>query len=228
MADYDKVHQLLDQIGEERAKGRMYRRAFTAGFLLIFVIFFGNLYAKITGFDTDTFMVELQTQAATTVWPVYSAELKKVADDAMPALSNAMADEAANLLPKVSDKLKAEGEVFQANMAEYMKTSLDEAFVKEAESKQDDLKARFPRFTEDPDAYQELVERMQSSSRIWAQEQLDTTFESHVLLLQSINDTVQKLQVQAADEREKSGDRSMEDVLFLMSDIFNTRVAGEG
>ncbi len=228
MADFDKVHQLLDQIGEERAKGRMYRRAFTAGFLLIFVIFFGNLYAKITGFDTDTFMVELQSQAATTVWPVYSVELKKVADEAMPALSDAMAAEAANLLPKVSDRLKTEGEVFQTNMAEYMKQSLDKEFVAAAEAKQDELKARFPRFSEEPEAYEELVERMQSSSRLWAQTQLDTTFEKHVLLLQSINETVQELSLQAAEERETSGDRSMEDVLYLMSDIFNTRVAGEG
>ncbi len=228
MADFDKVHQLLDQIGEERAKGRMYRRAFTAGFLLIFVIFFGNLYAKITGFDTDVFMVELQTRAATTVWPVYSNELKKVADDALPALSNAMADEAANLLPKISERLTAEGEIFQNNMTEYMKESLDKQFVAAAETRKDDLQARFPRFSEDPDAYEELVQRLQSSSRLWAQEQLDTTFQQHVTLLESINQTVQKLQLQAADEREKSGDRSMEDVLFLMGDIFNTRVAGEG
>ena len=228
MADFDKVHQLLDQIGEERAKGRMHRRAFTAGFLLLFVIFFGNLYAKITGFDTDEFMVELQTQAATTVWPVYSRELKQVADEAMPALSDALANEAANLLPKVSDKVKAEGEVFQANMGSYMQESLDKEFLAAAEGRQGELKARFPRFSEDPDAYQELVERMQSSSRIWAQVQLDTTFEKHVLLLQSINETVQTLQLQVADERANTGDRFMEDVLFLMSEIFNTRVAGEG
>jgi hypothetical protein len=228
MADYDKVHQLLDQIGEERAKGRMHRRAFTAGFLLIFVIFFGNLYAKITGFDTDVFMVELQNQAATTVWPVYSTQLKGVADDAVPALSDAMAAEAANLLPKVSEKLKAEGDVFQTNMGEHMKASLDKQFVAAAESRKEDLKARFPRFSEDPDAYEELVVRMQTSSRLWAQEQLDTTFEKHIQLLQSINDTVQTLQLQANDERAKTGDRSMEDVLFLMSEIFNTRVAGEG
>jgi hypothetical protein len=228
MADFDKVHQLLDQIGEERAKGRMHRRAFTAGFLLIFVIFFGSMYSKITGFDTDLFMVELQSQAATTVWPVYSTQLKGVADDAIPALSAAMADEAADLLPKVSEKLKAEAVVFQNNMGEHMKNSLDKQFVAAAESQQDNLKARFPRFSEDPDAYQELVERMQSSSRLWAQEQLDTTFEKHVLLLQSINETVQTLQLQANDQRAKTGDRSMEDVLFLMSEIFNTRVAGEG
>ena len=228
MADYDKVHQLLDQIGEERAKSRMHRRAFTAGFLLIFVIFFGNLYAKITGFDTDVFMVELQSQAATTVWPVYSAQLKGVVDDAVPAISDAMKAEAAELLPKVSDKLKAEAEVFQLNMGEHMKASLDQQFLAAAEARQGDLKARFPRFSEDPDAYEELVVRMQTSSRLWAQEQLDTTFEKHVLLLQSINETVQTLQIQANDERVETGDRSMEDVLFLMSEIFNTRVAGEG
>jgi hypothetical protein len=228
MADFDKVHQLLDQIGEERAKGRMARRAFTAGFLLIFVIFFGNLYSKITGFDVDSFMVELQNQAATTVWPVYSAQLKGVADDAVPAISDALAAEAAELLPKVSDKLTAEAEVFQNNMGEYMKVSLDKEFLAASEGKKDELSARFPRFAENPDAYEELMVRLQTSARIWAQTQLDTTFEQHVALLQSINDTVKVLQVQAAGERSKTGDRSMEDVLFLMSDIFNTRVAGEG
>ncbi len=228
MADFDKVHQLLDQIDEERAKGRMHRRAFTAVFLLIFLIFFGNLYYKVTGFDVDAFMVSLQDHATATVWPVYSAELKGVADDAVPALSDAMANEAANLLPKVSEKLQAEADVFQTNMGEHMKASLDAAFVKAAEARKDDLKARFPRFSEDPDAYQELMERMQASARLWAQGQLDTTFQKHVALLESINQTVQQLQVQASAEREKTGDRSMEDVLFLMSEIFNTRVSGEG
>jgi hypothetical protein len=113
-------------------------------------------------------------------------------------------------------------------MAEYMKVSLDKQFVEAASSRQGELKERFPRFSENPDAYQELMERMQASSRVWAQGQLDTTFQKHVLLLQSINETVQELQVQAGAERAKSGDRSMEDVLFLMSEIFNTRVAGEG
>ncbi len=228
MADYDKVHQLLDQIDEERAKGRMHRRAFTAVFLLIFLIFFGNLYFKVTDFDVDTFMVSLQDHATATVWPVYSAELKAVADEAVPALSAAMADEAANLLPKVSEKLKAEADVFQLNMGEHMKSSLDSAFVAAAESRQDDLKARFPRFSEDPDAYEELMVRMQASARLWAQNELDTTFLKHIALLESINETVQKLQVQASDDRDETGDRSMEDVLFMMSEIFNTRVSGEG
>jgi len=228
MADYDKVHKLLDQIGEERGKGRMHSRAFTIDIVLMFLIFLGNLYYKVTGFDVDEFMVNLQEHATASVWPVYSAELKTLADDAVPAISAAMADEAAGLLPKVSEKLSGEAIIFQQNMGEHIKTSLDGKFVEAAKAQEGDLKARFPRFSEDPEAYEQLMERMQAASRLWAQGQLDTTFQRHVLLLQSINESVQKLQTQVAADREVSGDRSMEDVLFMMSDIFNTRVGGEG
>jgi len=228
MAEFDKVHQLLDQIAEERARGRMQRRALTAAILAIFLFFIGNLYFKVKGFDAETFMVKLQAQATATVWPVYSAQLKQLADEAMPALSDAIAAEASEVLPRVSSKLKEEGDLFQANMGGHMKTALDQKFAAAIAANQEALKARYPQFAADQAAYDQLMERMQASARIWAQSQLDTTFAQHIALLQSINESVQKLQLQAAEERVKTGDRSMEDVLFMMGEIFNARVAGEG
>jgi len=225
MAEFDKVQQLLDQIGEERAKGKMHSRALTAVIVAIFLTFIGNLYFKVSNFDAETFMIRLQEQATAAVWPVYSAEFKKLADDAMPALSNALSAEAGNLLPKISEKVKAEADVFQVNVSGHMKASLDAAFTAASEGHKDELKAKYPQFSADDEAFQQLMERLQSSARNWAQAQLDTTFQRHVLLLQSINESVQKLQAQSAEDRVKTGDRSMEDVLFMMSEIFNTRVS---
>lgn len=227
MAEFDKVHLLLDQIDEERARGRMQRRALTAAILAIFLIFIGNLYFKVTGFDTDTFMVRLQEHATASVWPVYSSQLKTLVDEAVPALSNAMEAEAGELLPKVSERLTAEASIFQNNMGEHIKTALDAKFTAAMAAHQDELKAKYPEFAGDDDAYTELMERMQASARIWAQGQLDTTFQRHVAILQSINDSVQRLQREAAADRAKTGDRSMEDVMFMMGEIFNARVAGE-
>jgi len=228
VAESGRINQLLDEIEAERAKGRLYRRALTAGVLLMFLLFFGNLYFKVTGFDTDTFMVSLQMQAQKTVWPTYAREMKAIGDDAVPAISGALQKEAGELLPRLSTRLQAEAEVFQKNLGEYMKTALDREFLAAAEAGKNGMKEKFPRFAEDPEAYEALMVRLQAAARLWAQGELDTTFQQHVKLLQSINETVQKLQAQASEDREETGDRSMEDVLFLMSEIFNSRVAEGG
>jgi hypothetical protein len=227
MADFDKLQQLLDQIEEERAKGRMQRRALTAAILAIFLLFIGNLYFKVTNFDTDTFVVHLQEHATASVWPVYSTQLKSLADEAVPAMSNAMAAEAGALLPKLSERLHAEAGVFQENMAKHLKAALDAKFSSAMTAHEGELKATFPEFAKDEQAYTELMEHLQSAARLWAQGQLDTTFQRHIALLQSINESVQRLQTEAAADRVKTGDREMEDVLFMMGEIFNARVSEE-
>lgn len=227
MADFDRLQQLLDQIDEERAKGRMQQRALTAAILAIFLIFIGNLYFKITNFDVDRFVVHLQEHATASVWPVYSTQLKSLADEAVPAMSNAMSAEAAELLPKVSEKLTAEAGVFQENMGKHIKTALDAKFAAAMSAHEGELKSTFPEFVKDDQAYTDLMEHLQAAAREWAQGQLDTTFLRHIALLQSINESVQRLQQEAAADRVKTGDRGMEDVLFMMGEIFNARVSEE-
>ncbi len=226
----DRAKQLLEEIQEERAKGGKIRLATTLIVLLMFGIFGLSTYNKIQGFDDEALLTHLQEQAAQTVWPEVSKELDAVARDAVPAIQAAMVAEAENLLPKLSEKLSSEALVFQENMNSRMKNSLDSALATALEERRDEFKGKVPSFAQDDELYGELTERLQVHCQEWAMDQLDTTFEQHVLVLQSINESVSKLMAQVAKQRAsgEAGDVDLDYTLELFVEVFNSRVNSEG
>ena len=228
MATADDVQSSLDALRAERGKGRTIRMATTGAIVLFVLGFVGSLYSKVNNFDVDGTVVAMQAHGQRTVMPVYSQRLQAVGQDAVPALTEALRAEAEALLPRVSDQLTSEAGVFQTNMAKHMKASLDRDFRSAIDAREDDFKKRFPSFAANEDIYEELMRKLQVASQSWAQNKLDTTFAQHVALLQSINETVQKLQSMARAER-KQGEAApeMEDALVMMAEILNARVGGE-
>jgi hypothetical protein len=221
----DRAKQLLEEIKEERAKGGKIRLATTLIVLLVFGVFGLSTYNKIQGFDNEALLVELQEEAAKTVWPQVSKELDGVAQDAVPAIQEAMVAEAEALLPKLSEKLTTEAVVFQDNMNGRMKTSLDGELASQLEAREAEFKGKVPSFAEDDELYGELVERLQKNCQSWAMGQLDTTFQAHILVLQSINESVSTLMAKAGEERaEGEADVDLDYTLELFVEVFNSRV----
>lgn len=220
----DRAKQILDEIKEERAKGGKIRLATTLIVLLMFGVFGLSTYNKIQGFDDQALLVKLQEEAAQSVWPEVSKELDAVAQDAVPAIQEAFVEEAENLLPKLSEKLSTEAVVFQDNMNQRIKNSLDGELKSQMEAREDEFKGKVPSFAEDDELYGELVERLQKRCQAWAMNQLDTTFAQHVAVLQSINETVSDLMVQAGEDRVENGDVDLDYTLELFVEVFNTRV----
>lgn len=220
----DRAKQILEEIKEERAKGGKIRLATTLIVLLMFGVFGLSTYNKIQGFDDEALLVKLQEEAAQNVWPEVSKELDGVAEDAVPAIQDAFVEEAENLLPKLSEKLSSEAVVFQDNMNQRIKTSLDGELKSELEAREDEFKGKVPSFAEDDDLYGELVERLQKRCQAWAMEQLDTTFAQHVAVLQSINETVSDLMARVGEDRVENGDVDLDYTLELFVEVFNTRV----
>ena len=226
MSDAGKARALLDDISLERQRGARNRLIFSLTVLGMFGLFATNVYGKIKSFDTEALLAHLQARATTTVWPLVYKELDEVGKAAVPALSAALANEVESFGPRLSDKLASEGEVFQVNIAHQMKSSLDASLASAFEARQDELKGRLGGLSEDDALYDDLIRRLQASTRGWAQTELDTTFDQHIHVLQSINETVGDLMVQA---REHHGDTSQvteEDVMLIMSEILTARVAG--
>jgi hypothetical protein len=129
-------------------------------------------------------------------------------------------------MPKVSDRLAAEGALFQEHVHARMTSSLDGAFAKAVTERGDALKARYPQFAADPARYDSLIEKLRARSQTWAQVQLDSTFAEHIAILQSINTSVQALAVEG--QGEKGDAKSMDDVMSLFLEIMNTRLNGKG
>jgi hypothetical protein len=228
MSDSARARQILDEIAEERAKGNRIRRIVGLVILAFILLFAFNIANSIRDFDNEVLMVEIQKSATTTVWPLVSKELDKVAKEAVPAIQAAFTAEAEDLLPALNDKIVSESAVFQKNVNKKLTESLDAQFLAAANAHKDVLREQLPQFTADSETYDELMAKLHAHARGWAQGHLDSTFEEHVNVLQSINDSFKKLQVQADAAAGEDGAQSMDDVMMLFMDILNSRLNEEG
>jgi len=226
MSSSKRARDLLGQISQERAAAAGFRTKSGLAILAMFLLFAGVIYNKINNFDTEALVVELQRSATRTVWPLVYKELDKVGKEALPALSKAVSDEVAKIGPVLSTRLDGEAKIFQLNMAKKMRTSLDGALAGEFAANKDKLKGQLKPFTADDAAYDDMVRKMRKAGQDWAHAKLDSTFSKHIRLLQSINETVQRLGVQA----KKGGATadSMDDVMLIVAEILNARVNEDG
>ena len=154
--------------------------------------------------------------------------MDKVGNEAVPALTAAMTAEMDAFGPKLMDRLTAESLILQNNLNEHMKTSLNGALAEQFGVHKDELKGKLEPFAVDDSLYDDLLRRLQASSQDWAQEELDTTFAEHILILQSINETVIKLSDQAREQREEQGDVTVDDFMLLMTEILDSRINEAG
>ncbi len=228
MSDASQAKSLLDEIARERKKGSQIRLATTGAVLLMFAVFAGSVYRRVQGFDTEALLIGLQESASATVWPMVSRELDKVGQAAVPALSEAMTAEMESFGPKLAERLSTESGILQNNLNERMKTSLDGHLSAAFSARKDELKGKLEPFAADDAMYDDLVRRLQASAQDWAQEELDTTFSQHILVLQSINETVTQLSDQAREHRSEKGDVTVDDFMLLMTEILNSRVNEAG
>jgi len=226
MSTTNRAQDLLQQIADERARAGRFRTMCGLTIVVMFGIFAGIIYNKITNFDTNQLITELQRSASRTVWPLVYKELDRTGQEALPALSKAMNAEISKIGPDLTTRLTSEAETFQRNMAAKMKTSLDAKLGDAFDRNKGALTGSLQPFTSDGQEYDDLVRKLQKSAQDWAQDTLDTTFAEHVKLLQSINETVQRLGDQA--KKKGGGEETMDDVLLLVAEILNARVDGEG
>jgi hypothetical protein len=224
MSESSRARQLLEELAAERQKGTSIRRGVTYLVLGMFALAVGNVYFKVKNFDLEIFTSTLQKETSARVWPLVEQEMDKLARDAGPALSAAMAAEAESFAPKFQTKVEAEAAAFSEHLHDRMKASLDTSFRAAMDNDKDKLLAQFPQFKDDPTRYDELVTRLNAAAQTWAMSQLDTTFKQHIEVLQSINAEVAKLTAVADAEREKNGNPEAEEVLELFVQIMNSRL----
>lgn len=228
MSEADRARALLQEIAEARAHGARVRNAITGLIFAFFLIFAVSIYAKVKNFDSDQLLMTLEEQAAMTVWPRVSKELDGIAEDAVPAIQAAFTAEAENLLPALNEKLASESQVLQENMNKRMQDQLDAALASALKEREEELKGKLPEFGEDEELYADLVRRLETSSRQWAMTTLDTTFSEHIAILQSINESTQKLLAQAEEQREDGVEHTSDDVILLLVEMLDGRVNEEG
>jgi phosphoribosyl-ATP pyrophosphohydrolase len=228
MTKAQRAIEILESIAEERARGRKTSRVISIGVLVLFILFGFTLYSRLMNFDSDALMEHLSSQGSTRIWPQISEELDDLAQAAVPAISDAMVEEASNLLPVLGDRLNEESEIFQNQVAETMETSLNSHFLQAAEENDEAMQDRLSLFSTEGEFYDDLMESLNARTQGWAQSHLDSTFERHVALLQEINETTKVLQLEADAQRADGTTATPDDVLLLFVEIMNARLNSEG
>ncbi len=218
------IQHLLDMLEAKRKRSIQFRRVIILAVLVMISIFAITIWSRINNFDADTFMVALERDAAAKVWPATSRELDSLSRTVGPAIHRAMAAELDELLPRLGARIATESDLFQENVHKMMLASLDKHFLQEMKEKGPTMKELFSEFSAEGTAYDDLIRRLQASSRGWAQDQLDTIFQEHLLILQSINESTQKLMSEAKADVQEGKTQTAEDVLSLFVEIFNTRL----
>lgn len=231
MSNSARAKEILQQIADERSRGVKQGRIVGLVLLGMFAVAAGGVYWRITHFDTAQLQASIEREASARVWPLVSREMDTLAADAVPALSAALTAEISEFLPNVTEKLKGESALFEQHVQDKMKSSLDAAFARATAEHGAELKTRFPQFAANPEKYDALMVKLNARCQTWAQGQLDTTFGQHIVVLQSINTSIQALATQAAanpDDPNGGGEKSMDDVMSLFLEIMNTRLEGKG
>jgi len=164
MSDVRRVEELLDRLAEERQGGARLRRTVSLLLVAMVAVFVLNVWWQISTFDGDELLSSLELHATTSVWPGLRDEFQAVGEEAMPAISQALADEAVVLLTRVTELVGTESETFQTNIGQHMHRSLEAAFV-DANSEQDPaLEGRLNEFSANPDVHEELLRRLRGES----------------------------------------------------------------
>lgn len=221
----EQVAELLLQMRKERQRAAYVRTGATLGVILILVIFTWRTYSKFTTFDVNTFVTALQVEGAKRVWPAVSNELDSLADAAVPALKDAFAAESLEFGPRLQTELEKESEILVTNMTERLGAALDVALKDANLAKKSKIIEKFPSFKDNPEALEALNDALTRSTRDWAHNQLDTTFARHLQLLQSINETFQRMESQVRQELNAGKTpTSLEELLTLFLEIVNMRL----
>lgn len=224
MSSNDETHALLDQLIEARKKSGQIRFVGVAVVTAIFAFFATMVYNRIQNFDSSTLLDSLQESSAHIVWPMVSEELDNMSQAAIPVISDAIVSELQNLGPKLSEAALQESQTFQNNMGEYIKTSLDRELGLAFKAQKDRINGSLEKVVEDPMLKDELAMALQTKTQQWAQNHLDTTFEEHLLLLQSINETLQALQQETRTKDGTAGSANVEDLVLVITELLNERI----
>ena len=224
MSSDNETHALLDQLAEARKKSNHIRFVGIAIIVAIFSFFAMRIYNRIQSFDSTVLLESLQESSARIVWPMVSEELDKISQVAVPAISDALVSEIQNLGPKLSETALGESQIFQTNMGQYIEKSLERELNLAFTAKKDRLNGSLEKVVEDPMLKDQLASALQTKTQQWAQNQLDTTFEEHLLLLQSINETLQALQQETLTSDGMSGSASMDDLVLVITELLNERI----
>ncbi len=223
MSDNEHIKQIYEAIKEEQKKGNLISRISVVTVVLIFAIFGWGLYSNIQSFDTDGLMKNIETKAQKSIGPKVLDQINDITKNVRPEIEEAFSDGTENMAAKMQTTLKQEQETLDKNLKAYMKEKMTATIKKQLEVQKKEADPGGKKLSEDDDLAGDLAQKLEQHVIDLAQEELDSTFAEHLVILDKMNETVGKLGKQS-QVGHKGGKPSTEQLLLIIAEIANSQL----
>jgi hypothetical protein len=164
----------------------------------------------------------MNAKASAALWPIVSAQLDKLAPSAIPALDDAMVEEAKNLLPIWSAVLAEEVDLFTQQVQKIGDRKFKEALATAGTNRGVKLDLFRSALHSEPAvsdvAHNALLERAQS----WARAELDHLLADSMGFFPAFHQDTTELGQGVLDEK------ALQDTIMMMIEIVNSQQSEEG
>ncbi len=214
--------ELLDTLLIERKRQGRIRTLLAGGLFSLFLLFAIAIFVQFHNLDTQRLEVKMNAKASAALWPIVSEQLDQLAPSAIPALDDAMAEEAKNLLPIWSAVLAEEADLFTQQAQKIGDQKLKEALATAGTARGVELDLFRSALHPDPAvsdvAHNALLERAQS----WARAELDHLLADSMGFFPTFHQDTTELGQGVLDEK------ALQDTIMMMIEIVNSQQSEEG
>jgi hypothetical protein len=165
--------ELLDLLTAERKRQNRIRTLLGGGIFALLLLFAMAIFVQFHNLDTQRLEIKMNAKASAALWPIVSEQLDQLAPSAIPALDDAMAAEAKNLLPRWNAVLAEEVELYIQQTQKVADQKLKEALSVAGSARGVEMdafrSALHPDLSVADVAINALLERAQS----WARSEMD-------------------------------------------------------
>jgi hypothetical protein len=160
--------------------------------IVLLLAYGAAMRAAVVGIDADQLAAAFERRM-NELSPRLERSIDRVASDAGPVVGKALEDESARVLNQIGGKLDKEVERMRTDLPSRMQSTLDKQLKVLREAQIVRIKAEVPELGNDDAKAAQLVDAMSAASHEWAIRQLTSTFNKHLIELDRLKLTLQRL-----------------------------------
>lgn len=160
--------------------------------LLIIAIYVLAIRSTINAIDGDKLGSALE-QKITGLSPKVQRALQDVGSEAGPVVSKALEVEANRVIQQFGNKVDEQVDQMRQTLPDKMRGMLDTKLRDLRRSQLVRLQQELPELAKDPQKYEQLLDAVSAGTHEWAQKQLITTFQKHLLELERLKKILQRV-----------------------------------
>lgn len=160
--------------------------------LVIIFLYILGIRSTIKSIDGDKLGAALE-QKVSALSPKVQRALSDVGGEAGPVVSKALETEANRVVQQFGNKVDEQVDAMRQTLPDKMKGMLDTKMRDLRKAQLVRLQQELPELAKDPKKYEQLLDALSAGTHEWAQKQLTSTFQKHLLEMERLKKTLQKV-----------------------------------